>query len=94
MNKINIFQKIISRRKQIIICAIIALSLPLVFTIPSGIEKSNLTEIPIIKDNINTFPIAIAFILMWIPIYIIFQYNKEFDDETNENSQNKPKDKK
>lgn len=94
MNKPNIFQKIITTKKNTVICAIIALLLLFVLIIPSSIEKSNLSKIVAIKNNIYTIPLAIAFILMWIPIYIIFQYNKEFNDETNENNKNKPKDSK
>lgn len=94
MNKINIFQKIIKKRKQFAICAVIALLLPFIVTIPPSLEKSNLAEIPVIKNNIYAIPLAIAFILIWIPIYIIFQYNKDFNEETNKDNQNKPKDQK
>ena len=72
MNKINNFQKIITKRKYAILCSVIALIFLSVCMIAST---------PIIVNDLNIVPIIIAFITTWLAIFIALRYNKEIDNK-------------
>ena len=72
MNKINIFQKIVIKRKYTILCSVIALIFPSICMVAST---------PIIVNDLNIVPIITAFITMWLTIFIALRYNKEIDNK-------------
>lgn len=80
MNRLNIFHKIITKRKYSILYGMVALIMPFVCI---------LSLAPIIKDGLNITPITIAFIATYFAIFICLKYNKEIDNKTTkENTSN------